>query len=158
MTVSNVNPESTDVAAAPEPMRWVIRLWEDRPERRYAVLAVSLAAGSVGWFMMSSPIFAVIGIFAILGSTTEFWLPIRYVLDQKGASHRCGISVSAIEWSDVKRVIVSGNMIRLSPLEKEGRMDPFRGISLRCGENTQDVLKFVEERIGEGCSISGMTS
>ena len=95
---------------------------------------------------------------AILGSTTEFWLPIRYVMDQKGASLRCGISVSAIEWADVKRVLIEERAVKLSPLEGDSRLDPFRGIVLRYGEQKDVVVDYIKRHVGDTCSTFGEKS
>jgi hypothetical protein len=157
MTGADAQPQET-IQTSVDKLVWTVRLWEKAPSKRYVVLAAALGAGAVGVLWLQQPIFGFIGIGAILGSTTEFWLPIRYVLDEKGASMRCGISVSAIEWSDVRRVLVTDEAVKLSPLESESKLSPFRGVTLRFGDRRDDVLEYVESRVGEECSISGMKS
>lgn len=132
-----------------------MKVYEEAPHKRYAILAVGLAAAAVGWFAFRQVVFPLIAIAAILGSTTEFWLPIRYVMDEKGASARCGVSVSAIEWSEIRRVIVFENSVRLSPLESDSRLSEFRGITLRFGDRKDDVLARLQAKIDESCWISG---
>ncbi len=72
------------------------------------------------------------------------WLGSSYRVDAKGAQSKVGPSVAAIEWPDVKRVLTGPHSIRLSPLEKSGKTDAFRGVLLRTqAENHAAVLEFV---------------
>lgn len=153
MTDATTKIEATEIEAPK--LRWSIRLYEDAPEKRYAVLGTAFIAATVGWMMFQSVIFPLIAIFAILGATTEFWLPISYVLDEKGGSARCGISVSAIEWPNVKRALVKENWVKLSPLEMDTRLGEFRGVIFRYGNSKQEILDFVENKLGKECLIFG---
>ncbi len=153
MTDATTKIEATEIEAPK--LRWSIRLYEDAPEKRYAVLGTAFIAATVGWMMFQSVIFPLIAIFAILGATTEFWLPISYVLDEKGGSARCGISVSAIEWSNVKRALINENWVKLSPLDSDTRLGEFRGVIFRYGNSKQEILDFVENKIGKECLIFG---
>lgn len=137
------------------PLRWTIRLYEEAPGKRYAILAVALFAALLGWLLFHHALYALIGLFAILGSTTEFWAPIHCVMDEKGASLRCGISVSAIEWANVKRAIVFENSIKLSPLETDSKLSEFRGVTLRFGEYKNEIVERITEKVGESCLIFG---
>jgi hypothetical protein len=77
-------------------------------------------------------------------------------VDQKGASRRCGLSLTSIDWEDVKRVVVQGADVLVSPLEEGGRMDAFRGVVLRTNsENRNVVIAAVKGRVGEGVAVLG---
>lgn len=134
---------------APHPLTWTIRLHEKEPGKRYAVFFFAFAAAAVGLLVFQSAIFAVIGLVAILASTAEFWMPLRYRLDEKGASVRSGISVTAIEWADVKRVVMAKEGWKLSPLGNEGRLSPFRGVYLRFGEEPEAVRAYVSLHVDQ---------
>lgn len=138
-----------------ETLTWQVRQWEKEPHKRYGVLACACFAGLVGWFMFQNLVMVVIGIAAIAGATTDFWLPIRYQLGRTRASQKCGFSTSAIDWDAVKRVIVCEDGVKLSPLVQSGRMSPFRGIYLRYDSNRESVLEYIKESVGEECSIFG---
>jgi hypothetical protein len=89
--------------------------------------------------MFNNVLFGLLAFAIILAATAEFWLGIRYKLDSHGASARCGMSLSSIEWSAVKRAIEGADGIKLSPLDSDSRMDPFRGIYLRYGTDPEPV-------------------
>lgn len=136
--------ETTEVdSQPPEAVQWDVRLWLKGTDKRYAILLAAVVAACAGWFLVQSFVAVVIGLLAILGSTTEYWLPIKYKLDRNAASARCGISVTSIEWSKVKAIIEEPNGVKLSPLTNEGRMGAFRGVFLRFADNRDVVMEAI---------------
>ena len=96
------------------------------------------------------------GFAIILASTAEYWLGTKYKLDAKGASARTGVSLTSIEWGDVKRVVTDSEGIKLTPLEKEGRMEAFRGVFLRFGrEDRERILNSVRTLGGKDIATLG---
>lgn len=140
---------------AGDELRWSVRLSDEAPQKRWAILAAALVAAAAGWVLFHNFVLPIVGVVAIFASTAEFWLPLHYVLDEKGARCRCGISVTAIEWSDVKRVLISSEYAKLSPLESDSRLSEFRGVKIRFGDLKREVLDWIEGRVGETCLISG---
>jgi hypothetical protein len=129
-------------------MKWDVKLWERSPRKLYMILAACLAAGCIGWIAFQQVIFIIIGFAAIAIATAEFWVPQKYKIDEDGASSRNGFAVTSISWADVKRVTQDGDGVRLSPLEKDGALAPFRGVYLRFCANRQEVIQAIEERWG----------
>lgn len=99
--------------------------------------------------MFGNPVMAAIGFLAIVLSTAEFWLPIQFRLDQEGAQRRLGLSLSRIEWSDVRRVLEHESGFKLSPLEGEGRLDPFRGLFVRTEANHEEVRGYIQSHVSD---------
>lgn len=145
---SSVNRQAGD-----ETMEWIVRLWEQAPEKRWLALLVAIGSAGLGWVLFRAVILAFVGFAAIMGSTSEYWLPLRFKLDARGASVRCGVSVTAIDWSAVKRVAESEIGVRLSPLEKPTRTAQFRGVFLRYAGNRDQVLEYVNNLRGEGARL-----
>ena len=56
---------------------------------KLCVVALALIAAAIGYLFLNSVLVAIVAFLAIMGTTTEFWLPVHYVLDEKGASLRC---------------------------------------------------------------------
>jgi hypothetical protein len=120
------------------------------------VLVAAVIAGLSGIVLFQQVLLGFIGFAMILASTAEYWMGARYTVDEKGASRRCGLSVSSIGWEDVKRVVVQGADVLVSPLAEGGRMDAFRGVALRTKpENKEQVLMAVRSHLGEGVGILG---
>lgn len=117
------------------------------------ILFFALAAGTLGYAMVPHPFFALFGFVAIMASTSEYWVPLKYQLDERRASVKVGFSVTAIEWSEIKRAICAEEAVKLSPLEQTGRLSAFRGVTLRYGGNAEEVLAFVKEHLPENARI-----
>jgi len=130
--------------ATSETYSWQVRLFARDPRKLYGVLFACIVGAIAGLLLFRSVGFALIGFVVIATATAEYWLPQNYKLDRNGASARCGISVSAIQWSDVKQVIPDDRGVKLSPLTGEGRMSEFRGVYLRFNDNRDQVLSHVQ--------------
>src|SRR5947209_6885403 len=111
-----VSPEWND------PFTWEVRLWERDPAKRYGILLAAAIAALIGYALFKNVAFALIGFGVIILATAEYWLPQKCRFDRNGASVRCGISVTAIQWNDVKSSVLDDGGVRLSPLSKEGRL------------------------------------
>lgn len=136
-------------AEAKEALIWQVRLYQHEPGKRLTVLLAAAIAGWLGFILLNNLIVALIGFAAILAATAEFWLPLHYKLDENRASVRCGFSVTAIEWSDVKRIVMASDGWKLSPLSMEGRLSPFRGVFVRFDGNGDAVTAIIRQRVQE---------
>jgi hypothetical protein len=133
-----------------ESVSWHVRLSDSEPHKRYIVLAAASLVGLLGIFVLQRPLMGMLGFAIILASTAEAWLGVKFTVDSTGARRRCGLSVSEMRWEDVKRVIVEGNLVKLSPLEKANRLDPFRGVILETTPDTHErVLDAIRTHCGE---------
>ena len=136
-------------------LEWRVLLGDQMPQKRVPVIVAILIAGVVGFFMVRWWGFF-IGIGIVFASTAELWVPIQYKITEHEASSRCGLSVTAIRWENVKRLIHTSEGVRLSPLEKSSRLDEFRGVYLRFSGNRDEVLaKIAELTERHGSSLDG---
>ncbi|MFN3682460.1 MAG: hypothetical protein ACK41F_00840 [Fimbriimonadaceae bacterium] len=138
----------------PEVLEWEVRLWERDPGKRPALFGV-VAAVSVASGWAFGPVMGLLAAAFLLGSTMEFWWPVRYRLDGTGASARVGVSVTAIEWPSVRRAILGEDGLKLSPLDKPSRTAPFRGVYIRFNRNRDEVLGFVRRRLPDDAAFLG---
>ncbi len=114
------------------------------------IVATALAVGFVGIVLMHQVIFGIFGALAVLLSTSEMFIPIRYRLDEKGASARVGMSRTEIEWAQIKRLDDLDQAVKLSPLaDRESRLEPFRGVTLRFTGNRDAVLAKIRQFRGD---------
>jgi len=110
----------------------------------------------IGTLFFHELLLGVIGALLVLGSTADFWQTTCYRLDAKVAQAKCGLSITEIEWNRVKRVILLGNSIRLSPLAETSRMETFRGVLLRAPRaEIQNLLAEIQKRCDKDVRILG---
>jgi hypothetical protein len=135
------------------PFKWRVRLSDKAPHKRLAIVAVGIAAFLIGAVLFRNVLLGVIGFAIIFGSTAEFWLGSLFTIDAKGASVKTGLSITAIEWANVKRINRNEGGIKLSPLDKPGTLDVFRGVYLRYGNNNQENVERALLTFGKLCDI-----
>lgn len=117
-------------------------------------MAAFIAFG-LGVLLFKNVIFGVLGFAIILGTTAEYWLGSSFKLDSKSASARVFLSLTSLDWTDVKRAIASDQGIKLSPLESAGRMDTFRGVFLRYGSERERVTEEVRRWLPTHVELMG---
>ncbi len=129
---------------AEEPtLEWTVHLAREEPGKATAVALVAIGAGALSALVFGNQLAFLVGFLAIVGSTAEFLLPVRYRLDARGGSRKVGWSLTHIEWKDVRRVIEGTDGVKLSPLERSSGLAPFRGVYLRFGSRQQEVLDLI---------------
>lgn len=109
----------------------------------------------IGWFLLRHPLLALLGPAVILVACGDLFLPIRYRLGAKGVTSTCGFVVSEIEWTSVKSLRFQKDGVVVSPLEREGRMEAFRGVYLRYDGNEAAVLAKIGEFWNEHEGVLG---
>ena len=83
--------------------------------------------------MFRNPFPAWVAMLLVLGSVSEYLLPITYHINSEGAKARFGLQPASIRWSEVRRVVHRRGGVLLSPLSEPSRLDGFRGVYLRFG-------------------------
>jgi hypothetical protein len=133
-----------------ETLSWGVRLADERPGRVPAIIGVAVLAFLLGTFGLRQPLLGLLGAMMVLGATADYWLGSRFTLDAIGATAKTGLSMTTMEWHDVRRVLINGREVRLSPLDHASRLDAFRGVALiTTDENRDRVLDFVRGYLPE---------
>jgi hypothetical protein len=115
-----------------------------------AVFGMAILAFVAGYLLFNNVLLGALGFAIILGSTAEYWLGTSYKVDQRGATARCGLSVTSLPWNEVKRVVEGQETVKLSPLAEAGKLDPFRGVTLRfAAGNREAVMQAVRRFVGD---------
>jgi len=145
-------PDQTS-SNSPSRLKWRVRLSDKAPSKTFGIIAVAIAAFLIGALLFKNITLGLIGFAIIFGSTAEFWLGSLFTIDEKGASVRTGLSYSVLEWANVKRILRDKDGIKLSPLERPGSMDTFRGVYLRFGEQNEESIERAILAFGKFSSI-----
>jgi hypothetical protein len=125
-------------------LEWTVQLGKQLAQKRIPVAIAGLVAAGFGTVFIG--VFgALLGLAVVFVSTAELWMPMRFKLTSEEASARVGLSVTAIRWENVKRVLETDQGVTLSPLEKSSRLDAFRGVYLRFSSNRSEVLAKIAE-------------
>lgn len=115
----------------PEPTTWTVHLARRRSGRTAAVL-LALFFGLVAVQVIGQNwVITLLAAVLLLGSIADFLFPVTYRLDADGASARHIFSYRVLPWAQVRRVYLSPNGIKLSPLAVRSWAEMYRGVMLR---------------------------
>lgn len=142
-------PTQESSAVAIEPLSWKVNIGNQMPQKRLAVAVITMIVAVVGYMFIGGILGALVGVVVMVASTAELFMPVTYQLNSEEARSHCGFNVTAIRWENVKRLIDMPDGVRLSPLEKNSRLDAFRGVYLRFSGNQDEVLGKIAELIEE---------
>ncbi|RYG48661.1 hypothetical protein EON79_03780 [bacterium] len=135
-------------------LKWSWRGRDAKPEGVKVVVAAMFASGALGMWLLGAQ-WMLLGPAIIAFSMADFLFGRQFELTAKDARHRVFFSVSAIEWADVKRVMLTEKALLLSPLSEGSWRDGFRGIQLDYVPSVKDrVLEIVREHVPSEATYS----
>jgi hypothetical protein len=141
-------------APQPAPEEEVVLAWRVHLARRrplHALIVVVVILAVMGWAgvvfsfdkdgklrpsIMPALVFGLI----LAGALSELLFPISYRLTGKGAYRRNFLSATQIEWRSVRKCYLAADGVKLSPLPRPTRLEAFRGVFLRFGDDNREEI------------------
>lgn len=144
------NQEHT--AEAAETQDEVLLSWVSHPARHRPVVTALLAIFltilvALVYELTASVVFSTVAALVLWGSLSQFFLPTRFELTDKGVRIKYTISSVRKEWKLFRTYYVDKNGVLLSPFVRPSRLENFRGIYVRFAGNKDEVVKIVGDRI-----------
>lgn len=128
--------------------------WPAR-ERPLAAAVLVVAAVVLGMLVERGTDDRFLGIAApafVLASLSSFLLPTSYRLTKESVEVRSLGVARARPWTEMRRMTVDRTGVFLSPFERRSWLEAYRGVRLLFGGNRDQVVAFVEARIGRGAA------
>lgn len=148
---SQESPKPSEAAEKPEEapetavLEWRVNLRKQQPKQAASALFFIVAVSGFFLFVFQNLVWAGFALVMLLIFTREFFLPVRYRLTTKAAEMRYLGGWYRMEWKDVKACYLDECGVKLSPFRFRTRLDRFRGIYLRFGDNREAVVEKVKE-------------
>lgn len=136
-------PSSDEERKARYTLQWKLHLLRRQPQKAWGAGAVMLVAGIVVGFAFRSAGMGLLAVVLLWLATRDYWLPVRYYVNEKGAGVRYLGAVFDITWDRAKYVTVTRDGLKISPLPPGSRLEPFRGVYLRFADNREQVLEAI---------------
>ena len=133
----------------PDRLEWIVH-----PARRYPGRGAALALFTAGvplliYLDWGDPVLAALALGVLLLSFRGFYLPTRYVLDRRGVGVACFPFRFHRPWAAFHGWYEADGALRLTPLPRPSRLDPFRGVLLRYEEGEERIRAFLARRVPE---------
>jgi hypothetical protein len=130
-------------------MEWVVHpLKENLLKSTCLILALFLLCVVI-YLAFQVPFYAFLSAIILFGSLNTFFLPVRYVLYADRVTIFFPFSKRSRTWADFKSYYVDEKGILLSPFPKPSRLENFRGIYVRFGDNKSEIVDFIKKKMGD---------
>jgi len=137
-------------------LNWVYHADARKRSTVVVTILVACAAALTVGTVLRIPLVGIAGAVMILFSTMEVFTGCRFVLNDRGAYRRVGLSNSFIEWASVVRVVENDDGILLSPLPEPSKLDAFRGVFLVMPYHMRtSVLEYIKDRVENDVRLLG---
>ena len=128
--------------------------WPAR-ERPLAAAVLVVAAVVLGMLVKKGTEDPFLGVAApgfVLASLSSFLFPTSYRLTKESVEVR-SLGVPRVRpWTEMRRMTVDRTGVFLSPFDRRSWLEAYRGVRLLFGGNRDQVVAFVEARIGRGAA------
>ncbi len=132
-------------------LNWTVHLAREEPLKTGLALGLVAAIAYIG-FVLVGPFPALAASVITVLSLCEFLFPVSYEVGPDGARVRTLLRNSKVSWGDVCTCYLDDTGIKLSPFDRQSRLEAFRGLYLRFGENREEVIQAVRMLRSEPCS------
>jgi len=133
---------------------WRAHPAHSRPASAVAALLIILAAAAAVW--MSFGIGWAIGSAIILMiALHRFFLPSHFSIDEEGIDASYAFRHQRLRWRDVRRFLHDEHGGYLSTRARRTRMDAFIGLHILFGDQRDEVIRRICQRMSAAASLSG---
>jgi hypothetical protein len=137
-----------ETSAAGE-LSWSAWPARDRPLAAIVVVGAAVVLGVLVGQGTNDAVLAVAAPAFVLLSVSSWLLPTAYRLTEESLEVR-SLGVSRVRpWTEMRRMAVDATGIFLSPFAERHWLDAYRGVRILFGGNRDQVVAFVEARLGE---------
>ena len=138
-------PEEGGVA---EELTWTAWPARERPLAALVLVGSAIVLGVLVGKGTKDSVLAVAAPTFVVFSLTSFLFPTVYRLTKDSVEVR-SLGVARVRpWTEMRRVTVDRTGVFLSPFERRSWLEAYRGVRLLFGGNRDQVVAFVEARLG----------
>ena len=141
-THQDIEPGKAEVSAEPI-LTWKVHILRESPGKLLLIGPVVLGSLLVSYTIFQSLLLVAVAAFLLVSALVEFLFPINFEISERGAVSRSLFARTYIGWDRVKKCYLDDRGIKLSPLDRPGRLEAYRGVYLRFGGNRDEVIEAV---------------
>ena len=145
-------PREERAAREPEELTWTAWPARERPAAAAVLIGAALVLGVLVAKETHDRFLGVAAPAFVLASLSSFLLPTSYRLTEESLEVRSLGVARARPWAEMRRMTVDRTGVFLSPFERRSWLEAYRGVRLLFGGNRDQVVAFVEARIGRNAA------
>lgn len=124
-------------------MSWNVHLARQYPMKMLTLAGLTVFVSAAAYWWVGSLAVLVVAV-AMIAGFADFVFPVNYILTQDSALCRTKFKQSEIKWKNVQHCYLDDMGVKLSPLDRQSRLEAFRGVYLRFADNENDVINTVK--------------
>ncbi|MCE5323094.1 hypothetical protein LLG46_07240 [bacterium] len=124
-------------------LSWNVHLARQYPTKLAILAGLTAFVSIAAYWWIGALAVAAVAVVMIAGFA-DFVFPINYVLTHESALCRTKFKQSEIKWENVRHCYLDNLGVKLSPLDRQSRLEAFRGVYLRFADNRNDVIDAVK--------------
>lgn len=121
-------------------LEWSVHLGRGRPVRLAIAIVAILVSSAVAFFFLRNPITPIVMAFVLFAALGDLFFPMHFKITAEGAYRRNFVNSAGIRWKDVRKCYLGPDGIKISPLARRSRLEPFRGVYLHFGKVDREYL------------------
>jgi hypothetical protein len=137
-------------------LEWVCHPAKKNLFRTIAVSLFIIVLVVIVYYMTFSIWFTILAFVILTGSLLPFYFPTRFKLTEKEIIIKSTMQTQKRKWSQYRSYYPDKNGVLLSPFLRPSRLENFRGLYLRFGDNRDEVMAFVKRMIDKVRSEEGV--
>jgi len=99
------------------------------------------------YLMFQSFFYVILSIVVLLCSLSSFLLPVRYAFYSDRVTIHYFLGKRSKTWQSFRNYYVDKNGVLLSPFPQPSRLDAFRGIYIRFGNNQREIIDYIKQKL-----------
>lgn len=142
-------PPSQDITGLPigRSIAWTVHPVKRKPWVSAIATLVVLLFSFLVYVSTESTFFCVLSLLVLFASLAKFYMPTRYTLTESEIIVKTTMQTLKKEWTLYRSCWPDKNGILLSPFVEQSRLENFRGLYLILGENREEAISFIKERL-----------
>jgi hypothetical protein len=134
-------------------LEWKTHPMKKRPRVAILVTLFIFIMAAMVYSITDSNIFPTLTLIVLFASLAKFYLPTKFILDDKYVIVKSTTQTIKKEWINFRSFYPDKNGVLLSPFLEPTRMENFRGLFLIFDNNQDEVTAFVKSHIASNESL-----
>jgi len=135
-------------------LEWKTHPLKKRPMAATLVTIFIFVIAILVYSMTESKIFPTLALVVLFASLAKFYLPTRFLLDDRYIMIKSTTQTIKKEWINFRSFYPDKNGVLISPFLEPTRMENFRGLYLIFDNNKDEVITFVKNHINPEASLT----
>jgi len=141
-----MNADENNIPKEGDELSWRVHPLTESVKRSVMVIGIIVLFCSVVHLSFGELFWTILSLVFLLASLSPYFLPTVYTLNDKEVIVKRILTTKRL-WTSFRGFYWDQNGVQLSPFTYPSRLDAYRGLFLRFGDNKEEVLEFIKKHL-----------